>query len=160
MSYALIESVLPLRVREEPAATPGTGKLRLLIVEDTPSNQAVLLALLRRYEVVCDVASTGAEALALFTEKCHEIVLIDIKLPDFSGVELTARIRQLEGPSPHSYLIAQTAHALHGQREEFLAAGMNDYLPKPLTIRAFGTAIEQAIHVVRFQQRRAQRPPQ
>jgi PAS domain S-box-containing protein len=124
---------------EAKAPAPGpavrTGKLRILLAEDNVVNQRVAVGLLGRrgYQVV--VADNGKEALAQLDsgQPDFDLVLMDVQMPEMGGFEATAAIRAAEkGTGRHLPIIAMTAHALKGDRERCLAAGMDDYLAKPL----------------------------
>ena len=137
----------------EPGPSYGKSGPRVLLIEDTPSNQRVMAVLVERFGLPYDVADTATEGLAKYQQHRHPIILLDIRLPDLDGTELTALLRSLAGDGKAPYIIAQTAYALPGQREEFLAAGMDDYLAKPISLSTFDAAITRAVQVV--QQRQA-----
>ena len=123
----------------EPA--PGRAA-RVLLVEDNSVNQLVALGQLRKLGHECIVAAGGAEALALLPEGNFDVVLMDCSMPDMDGYETTRRMRQLESPAASIPIIAITAHALPGEREKCLAAGMNDYLAKPVATEQLGSMIK------------------
>ncbi len=103
----------------------------VLLVEDNPINQQVAVEILESARVRVDIASNGSEAVRMVDHKRYNAVLMDIQMPEMDGYEATAHIRE---KSQHEDLpiIAMTAHAIAGYREECLAAGMNDYLTKPI----------------------------
>jgi CheY-like chemotaxis protein len=80
----------------------------------------------------CDIASNGREALARLDAGAYAAVLMDVQMPELDGFEATARIREREGDGEHLPIVAMTASAMEGDRERCLAAGMDDYIPKPL----------------------------
>jgi CheY-like chemotaxis protein len=106
----------------------------VLIAEDNEINQQVVAMTLdmngTRYEIVGD----GAAAVSAWQEKAPSIILMDVSMPGMSGIEASQRIRELEqGTGQHVPIIACTAHALRGDEDRCLAAGMDDYISKPIT---------------------------
>ena len=123
---------------------PGTS-FRILIAEDNAVNQKFLQRLLERMGHVTAVANHGAEALEFFRTGNFDLVFMDVQMPEMDGYAATAAIRDLEKHAgKHIPIIAMTAHALAGDREKCLTAGMDDYLSKPARL----TEIEQAINRV------------
>jgi signal transduction histidine kinase/CheY-like chemotaxis protein len=126
--------------RSEPKALAHSPQrsqapLSILLAEDNHINQMVALRTLRKMGHQVAVASNGVEALERLAESDYDLVLMDVEMPHLDGVETTLRIRRSEGvPSDRAEIpiIALTAHALKGFRERCLAAGMNDYVTKPL----------------------------
>ena len=115
---------------------------RVLLVEDNSVNQLVALGQLRKLGHECIIAASGAEALTAVPDGKFDIVLMDCSMPDMDGYETTRRIRHLDGAVRNIPVIAITAHALPGEREKCLAAGMNDYLAKPVSIEQLGAMIK------------------
>ncbi len=105
--------------------------LRLLLVDDNVINQKVGVRVLRQMGYETRVAGGGPEALALLARERFDVVFMDVQMPELDGLEVTRRIRQTAGPTT-PVIIAMTANALPGDREKCLAAGMNDYLSKPI----------------------------
>ena len=107
--------------------------LRVLVAEDTPFNQKFILRLLERWGHTAVLAPDGRQAVDAFAEGGFDVVLMDVQMPEMDGLEAAAAIRELEaahgGRTP---IVAMTAHAIKGDREKCLAAGMNDYLAKPI----------------------------
>lgn len=109
--------------------------LEILLVEDNPINQKVVLRLLERLGYGADVAGNGQEALTTLQQKQYDVVLMDIQMPEMDGLETTKRIHQQWPPQKRPWIVAMTAHALRGNREHYLASGMDDYASKPIRIR-------------------------
>lgn len=112
-----------------PAASPGGD---ILLVEDSPTNQMVACALLEKLGYRVTVAESGPAAIAALQKCMFDLVLMDISMPGMDGMEATRRIRQLGADYAQLPIVAMTAHALAQDRASCLAAGMNDYLSKPL----------------------------
>ncbi len=108
------------------------SSVRVLLAEDNPVNQRVMIALLAKSGVRVDVAGNGVEAIEAVRSRPYDLILMDIQMPELDGVQAARRIRELEGEMGHIPIIAVTAHAMKGDREKYLQAGMNDYLPKPI----------------------------
>ncbi|QEG39925.1 response regulator [Roseimaritima ulvae] len=118
--------------------------LRILVAEDGHVNQLVARGLLENLGHRVDVANNGREALAAVASKTFDIVLMDVMMPEMDGIEATAAIRQREqNTDAHIPIIAMTAHALAGDRERFLDAGMDDYITKPVGIGRLAEAIRR-----------------
>ena len=116
-----------------PEADPRSrASVRVLLAEDNPVNQRVMIALLAKSGVRVDVAGNGVEAIEAVRSRPYDLILMDIQMPELDGVQAARRIRELEGEMGHIPIIAVTAHAMKGDREKYLQAGMNDYLPKPI----------------------------
>jgi PAS domain S-box-containing protein len=113
--------------------SPGAPAHRVLVAEDNPVNQLLAARILRRLGLPCEIAADGAEAVRRFQEGGWSLILMDCMMPDVDGYEATARIRALEaGTGQRVPILALTADALSGARERCLAAGMDDYLSKPV----------------------------
>ncbi len=108
--------------------------LRILLVEDIPLNQKVALQMLKRMGYRADIANNGLEALSALCQKSYDLVLMDVEMPIMDGLDATRRICQ-EWSSSRPWIIAMTAHAMQGDREECLSAGMNDYVSKPVRMK-------------------------
>jgi len=107
--------------------------LRILLVEDNAVNQVVVVRLLEKRGHTVAVAGNGKEALAALEKQSFDLVLMDIQMPEMDGFEATAAIRKIEQTSGnHLPVIAMTAHAMVGDRERCLEAGMDDYIAKPI----------------------------
>jgi len=129
---------------EEPTARPAPGRsLQILLAEDSLVNQKLAVALLERWGHTVTVVGNGREALAALGAQTFELVLMDVQMPEMDGLEATAVIRTKEQRSGnHIPIIAMTAHALKGDRERCLAAGMDDYVAKPIRAKQLLQAID------------------
>ncbi|AXY76380.1 response regulator [Paraflavitalea soli] len=108
-------------------------KRRILVAEDVEMNQHLARHMIESWGFEVDIAGNGREALVLVQQNHYDLVLMDIHMPEMDGLEATQQIRLLTDPLKASIpIVALTANALKGDRERFLAAGMNDYLPKPI----------------------------
>ncbi len=107
-------------------------KLRVLVAEDNSINQLFIKMLLGKLGHFVDVVANGAEAVEAVKRGSYDIVLMDIQMPEMDGPTATRLIRQLDGPIGRIPIIALTANAMMGHREEYLAAGMDDYVTKPV----------------------------
>jgi len=110
---------------------PGSGA-RILLAEDSPANQMVALAMLKDSGYHLDTVTNGKEAVESVCNLPYDLVLMDISMPEMNGMQATAVIRELAGDKGRIPIVAMTAHAIKGDREKFLAAGMNDYISKPI----------------------------
>ncbi|HKT18280.1 MAG TPA: ATP-binding protein [Stellaceae bacterium] len=124
-------SVNPAEIAGLAVAEPVQRHLRVLIAEDNPVNQHVARAILTKAGHRIDIAQNGYQAVEAARSGRYDLVLMDIEMPDLGGLEATKRIRALRPPQRDVPIIAVTAHALAGAREQFLIAGMNDYISKP-----------------------------
>jgi signal transduction histidine kinase/CheY-like chemotaxis protein len=121
-----------------PAAVPGhapkaPAPLRVLLAEDNPVNRTLAVRLLEREGYQIMVARDGREALAAFDANTFDLALVDIQMPEMDGFEVTAAIRRLEAQNGgHLPIVAMTAHAMKGDAEQCLAAGMDGYVSKPI----------------------------
>ena len=128
----------------------GRTSFRILLVEDNPANLRVTQALLETLS--CDVrtAVNGHEAVAAYRDERYDLILMDCQMPQMDGYQATHVIREIEAAEGRSTpIVALTAHALDGGREQCLAAGMNDQLSKPLTLAALTSKLQEWLLVVR-----------
>jgi PAS domain S-box-containing protein len=117
---------------KELAAAMKIRALRILVVEDNQVNQLLATVLLGKAGHRIDVAGNGLEALDAVGSRPYDLVLMDVQMPEMDGIEATRRIRAMSGPVGRIPIIAMTANAMKGDRERLLAAGMNDYVSKPI----------------------------
>ncbi|MCC8189726.1 MAG: response regulator, partial [Planctomycetes bacterium] len=107
---------------------------RILLVEDNDVNQLVASRILRNAGLEVDIARNGREALEAVGRKAYHLVLMDIQMPEMDGMTATAAIRRMPGKE-NLPIVAMTAHAMQGDREQSLGAGMNDHISKPIDIK-------------------------
>ena len=128
-------------------------RLRILMVEDDKVNQLVAMAALRRAGYAGDVVGTGAEALAACASERFDLIFMDIHLPDQNGVEVAAEIRRQPGATASDVpIVAMTARTGEDDLERYLAAGLNDHLPKPVDLDALAGAVERWVSPARQQE--------
>ncbi|HEX9871166.1 MAG TPA: GAF domain-containing protein, partial [Candidatus Tectomicrobia bacterium] len=121
-------------------------QLHILLAEDNPINQQLVLRMLANRGYAAEVVSTGAEALAILQQQAFDVVLMDVQMPGMDGFEATAAIRARERAiHGHLPIIAMTAHAMRGDQEKCLNAGMDAYLSKPMTAAALYATIDQLL---------------
>jgi CheY-like chemotaxis protein/HPt (histidine-containing phosphotransfer) domain-containing protein len=121
-------------------ANVGAG-LDLLLAEDNRINQRFAVALLNKAGHHVEVVDNGLKAVDAVRHHDYDAVLMDIQMPELGGVEATAQIRALPPPSCDVYVIAMTADAMSGAKEQYLAAGMNDYISKPVDANVLLSAL-------------------
>jgi CheY-like chemotaxis protein len=140
---------LPADLEETPEqqaagiASIGKANPSILLAEDNAVNQMVAIRMLERLGCRADVAANGKEVLQALLCRSYDIVLMDVQMPEMDGLEAAGRIRSSSGRQP--YIIAMTAHAMKGDREVCLEAGMNDYVSKPVRMEELRAAILRAI---------------
>jgi signal transduction histidine kinase/DNA-binding NarL/FixJ family response regulator len=125
----------------EPSAPARSGGLRILLAEDNEVNQRVALQMLKRLGHGADVARNGREVLARLERSAYDVILMDIQMPEMDGLETSRQVCARRPAGQRPWIIAMTAEALHGDREQCLAAGMDDYLVKPVTLDKLGEAL-------------------
>jgi PAS domain S-box-containing protein len=113
---------------------PRLKPMRILIAEDNPSNQRVLVEMLKRLGYRADAVADGKEVIEALERQDYDLVLMDIKMPEMDGITATQVIRKLL-PEKGPKIVAITAFALHGDREKCLEAGMDDYISKPIQLK-------------------------
>jgi len=131
----LSEEDLLIEKEQAPELPLQTQSYHCLVAEDNPVNQKLVLKMLIFAGHSADLASTGHEAVELAFTRSFDIILMDVQMPGMDGLEATASIRELErGTDSHVPILAMTAHAMPGDRERCLRAGMDGYLSKPVRI--------------------------
>lgn len=122
-------------------ATPDLTGVEVLLAEDHPVNQEIARVMLESLGCRVTLAADGKAAVAAFRERPFDIVLMDCQMPEMDGFEATYRIRALEPVGTRTPIVALTANAMAGDREQCLAAGMDDYLSKPIQTRDLAIAL-------------------
>jgi PAS domain S-box-containing protein len=118
--------------------------LRILLAEDNAMNQKVALRLLERLGYRADVAANGLEAIEALERRPYDVVLMDVQMPELDGLDASRRICELWPAESRPYIVAMTANALPEDREACLAAGMNDYVAKPIRTEELAAALKRA----------------
>jgi signal transduction histidine kinase/DNA-binding response OmpR family regulator len=118
--------------------------LHILVVEDNPVNLKLAQLLLKRLGYRSDIAGNGIEAIEALKRQPYDLVLMDVQMPEMDGLEATRRIRQEFKANRQPRIVAMTANAMQGDREECLNARMDDYLSKPIQVRELVDALERA----------------
>ena len=119
---------------DAPVAVPAAAcaQLRILLAEDNPANQKLATYILQDRGHIVEIAGDGREAVRLTEQNRYDVILMDVQMPGMDGLEATAAIRKREDGGRRVPIIAMTAHAMKGDREQCLAAGMDGYLSKPI----------------------------
>ncbi|HWP85557.1 MAG TPA: response regulator, partial [Terriglobia bacterium] len=140
-----------IRISSSRPANERRRGVRILLVEDNPVNQTVALRLLEKQGHRVVVAGNGKEAVQAYTKAGPEgfdLILMDVQMPEMDGFEATAAIRSQErGSGRHIPIVAMTAHAMKGDRERCLAAGMDAYISKPIRAADLVNLVEQCVGV-------------
>src|SRR5262249_43179118 len=126
-----------------PSAAPSSARQteRLLVVEDSPMNQRVAVGMLEQLGYRADAVANGLEALEALQRIQYAAVLMDCQMPEMDGFAASREIRRREGGARHTPIIAMTAAAMQGDRDRCLAAGMDDYIPKPVRSTALADTL-------------------
>ena len=136
------------QIPSEPGAAQPARRLRILVCEDNVINQKLTKAVLERQGHQVELVGDGVEALAAWSRSRFDLIFMDVQMPKMDGMEATAAIRRAEKSSPegaHVPIVAMTAHTMRGDCERCLAAGMDDYLGKPVRAREISDAIDKAL---------------
>jgi len=131
----------------KPTMDPGMAQrhpLRILLAEDNVVNQKLALRLLQQMGYRADVASNGIEAIESIERQAYDVVLMDVQMPEMDGLEAARRITARWSAGERPRIVAMTANAMQGDREECLAAGMDDYVTKPIRVDALVEALASA----------------
>jgi signal transduction histidine kinase/ligand-binding sensor domain-containing protein/CheY-like chemotaxis protein len=157
----LLETICGLFAREESKPSPGSAKqvaaqsesdrnFQVLLAEDNPVNQILAVRLLQKRGYIVTVAQNGREALAMIEQSPFDVVLMDIEMPEMDGFSATRAIRARENNGEHVPIIAMTAHAIRGVKEECLGAGMDGYLAKPIQAGELYATLETILRRDRY----------
>jgi CheY-like chemotaxis protein len=144
-------SVLNLSTVKAPLVTRHTlrearNRARILLAEDNAVNQLLAVRVLERRGYIVSVVGTGRQALAALAKEEFDLVLMDVQMPEMDGLETTAVIRERERSTNHHVpIIAMTAHALRGDEERCLSAGMDAYISKPIRTNELFATIEKVL---------------
>src|SRR6516165_874934 len=136
----------------EPTQNLAGKPVRILVAEDSPLNQQVALKQLEKLGYQADAVSDGAQVLEALARTSYAVILMDCQMPEMSGYEATWQIRERErqaaqgsGSAPHVYIIAMTANTRADTREKCQAAGMDDFIDKPVQLPALEAALQRAL---------------
>jgi CheY-like chemotaxis protein len=117
--------------------------VRVLVAEDNVVNQKVAARMLEKLGVRTDVAANGREALEMMRMLPYDLVFLDCQMPEMNGYEAVAEIRRREGSERRTPVIAMTAEAIDGRREQCLEAGMDDFIAKPVKMEMLAQALKR-----------------
>jgi signal transduction histidine kinase/ActR/RegA family two-component response regulator len=134
-------AVAPKIDPSESAKNHGRRHLKILVAEDNPVNQRVISLQLKKLGYTAELASNGREAFEASKNNSYDIILMDCQMPEMDGYEVTRNIRKIE--KHHTRIIAMTANAMEGDRGKCLAAGMDEYLTKPINMAALKKVLDQ-----------------
>ncbi|HYL93471.1 MAG TPA: response regulator, partial [Alphaproteobacteria bacterium] len=144
LGHPLAKSPSTLLSRTRPQAAIAITSRRILVVEDNVFNQKVAVAMLNRLGHIVTVANSGSEAILLSSQKYFDLVLMDIQMPGMDGFEATRLLREQQRLSGrHVPIIALTAHAMTGDRDKCMAAGVDDYISKPINREVLRAMIDR-----------------
>jgi PAS domain S-box-containing protein len=139
-----VDATAPADSQDLMCSATALRSLRILLAEDNIVNQSLIAAVLEKEKHHVVVAADGLEALAAFARQPFDLVLMDVQMPQMDGFEAAAAIRATEKSSGrHVPIVALTAHAMKGDREDCLQAGMDDYLSKPIDLGVFRATVRK-----------------
>ncbi|MDP2216680.1 MAG: PAS domain S-box protein [Methanolobus sp.] len=138
-------------VTEHATSMQKIKNVRILLAEDNIVNQKVAQSMLKKMGLRVDTVANGAEALKTLQTLPYDLVLMDVQMPEMDGLEATRLIRQPESAvlNRNIPIIAMTAHAMKGDRERFIEAGMDDYISKPVSLKSLMELLDKWLEVVR-----------
>ena len=127
---------------------PAGNRMNILVAEDNPINQRLAVSMLQKMGHTVMIAGSGKEALDMQERHAVELIFMDVQMPEMDGLEATRRIRAHEEKSgTHIPIIAMTAHAMSGDRERCIAAGMDDYVAKPISAKMLASAMDRVVEL-------------
>ena len=129
---------------EDPAMLARQLPYRILLVDDNATNQKLAVMQLETFGYRVDTAGNGLEALEAFDRQRYDLIFMDVQMPEMDGLEATRQIRKKYAKDQQPWIIAMTANAMRGDREECMNAGMDEYLPKPILSEALARSIRMA----------------
>lgn len=129
----------------EPARPARNTHLKVLVAEDNLVNQKVAVLALGRMGLDTEVVSDGAQAVASFRQNTYACILMDCQMPEMDGYQAATEIRRIENGERHIPIVAMTAHAMKGDREKCLRAGMDEYVSKPLKPRELDAILDRLL---------------
>jgi signal transduction histidine kinase/CheY-like chemotaxis protein len=132
-------------VKPVASSVPAGHTIRVLIAEDNAVNQRVAVYMLKKLGLRADVAADGREAVQLFEMLPYDLILMDCQMPEMDGYEASREIRRREPAGHHTVIIAMTAEAMAGAREDCLAAGMDDYIAKPVRLEDLSVIVNKCL---------------
>ncbi|HWQ20755.1 MAG TPA: response regulator [Methanotrichaceae archaeon] len=140
---AEVSSVYIPKPKEEPIQSKSIPnvKMRILLAEDNLVNQKVTIKMLKKIGHAADVAADGIEVLEALERRRYDVIFMDVQMPEMDGLEAARQIRARWPAEDQPKIIALTAYAIEGVREQCLEAGMDDYITKPLKINELANAI-------------------
>ncbi|MEU3561349.1 response regulator [Kitasatospora sp. NPDC006786] len=143
----LLSVVVGERAARNAPPSPVNGEptdLRILLAEDNAVNQQLAVLLLKKLGYVAEIVEDGSQAVDAVRDGDYDVVLMDVQMPVMDGLEASRKINQVIEPGRRPYIIAMTANAMQGDREACLAAGMDDYLAKPIKSDGLAAALGRA----------------
>jgi PAS domain S-box-containing protein len=133
----------PILASQFDSTLGGRHPLRVLLAEDNAVNQKLALRLLDRMGYRADLAANGLEVIDALHRQPYDVVLMDVQMPEMDGLEATRRIVQQWPPEERPRIVAMTANAMQSDRDECLAAGMDDFITKPVQVKELQAALER-----------------
>jgi signal transduction histidine kinase/CheY-like chemotaxis protein/PAS domain-containing protein len=132
-----------MQYHQTSTGSANAGGPRVLLVEDNLANQNVALLFLERLNCGVDLANNGIEAVEMCRRERYELILMDCQMPEMDGYSATEEIRKHDGPNQHAPIVALTANVLVEDRQRCFAAGMSDYLAKPIRMKQLGDVVHK-----------------
>jgi CheY-like chemotaxis protein len=153
-SFTIVAALAGSAPRAAPVPAPGgtamdaamatRHPLRILLAEDNVVNQKLALRLLQRMGYRADLASNGIEAIECIARQPYDVVLMDVQMPEMDGMDATRQICARFASNNRPRIVAMTANAMQGDRDECLAAGMDDYISKPIRVHDLLSALQHS----------------